>query len=284
MPGTLQIGVLAFQGGVTEHIEATTQAALVLGMPVEVKSVRTKDDLPGLNGLVIPGGESTTLYKLCVEGQMIDGLKRIKNIFGTCAGAIMLAKTIHHIAPGQKTLDLMNIEADRNAYGRQSESFETRMNSTLGAFDAVFIRAPKITAAGPGVRVLADLRTADGVNAALGTHAYPASVLYAKGDWIRANRDTAERLARAITRTLAWMQTHTPQDIADKTPKTFRGEDDALYVEALKASMPMFSPDGLMAAEGAEAVRTLLASSMEKVRTATIDVAKTYTNEFIRGR
>ena len=90
--------------------------------------------------------------------------------------------------------------------------------------------------------------------------------------------------ARAITRTLAWMQQHTPREIADKTPKTFRGEDDALYVEALKASMPMFSPDGVMAAEGTEVVRTLLAGSMEKVRTATIDVSKTYTNEFIHGR
>ena len=136
----------------------------------------------------------------------------------------------------------------------------------------------------PGVRVLADLRTADGVNAALGTHAYPASVLYAKGEWIRGNRDTTGRLARAISRTLVWMQAHTPQEIAGKTPKTFRGEDDALYVEALKASMPMFSPDGLMAAQGAEVVRTLLAASMEKVRTATIDVSKTYTNEFIHGR
>jgi NitT/TauT family transport system substrate-binding protein len=136
----------------------------------------------------------------------------------------------------------------------------------------------------PTVRVLADLRTAEGVNAALGTHAYPASVLYAKGEWIRANRDTTQRLARAITRTLAWMQAHTPQEIADKTPKTFRGEDDALYVEALKASMPMFSPDGMMAAEGTEVVRTLLAGSMEKLRAATIDLSKTYTNEFIHGR
>ena len=136
----------------------------------------------------------------------------------------------------------------------------------------------------PGVRVLADLRTAEGVNAALGTHAYPASVLYAKGDWIRANRDTTQRLARAVTRTLSWMHTHTPEEIADKTPKTFRGEDDALYVDALKASMPMFSPDGVMAAEGAEVVRTLLAGSMEKVRAATIDVSNTYTNEFIHRR
>ncbi len=136
----------------------------------------------------------------------------------------------------------------------------------------------------PGVHVLADLRTADGVNAALGTRAYPASVLYARGEWIRSNPDTTARLARAITRALAWMQTHTPQEIADKTPKTFRGDDDALYVEALKSSMPMFSPDGLMAADGAEAVRTLLAGSMEKVRTATIDVSHTYTNEFVHGR
>jgi NitT/TauT family transport system substrate-binding protein len=136
----------------------------------------------------------------------------------------------------------------------------------------------------PSVRVLADLRTASGVNAALGAHAYPASVLYAKGEWIQANHDTTQRLARAITRTLAWMQQHTPQEIADKTPRTFRGDDDALYVEALKASMPMFSPDGMMEAEGTEVVRTLLASSMDKVRGATIDVSKTYTNAFIAGR
>ncbi len=156
-----------------------------------------------------------------------------------------------------------------------------------GKVDVGMVADPAVTLVrrrNPGVRVLADLRTADGVNAALGTRAYPASVLYARGDWIRANRDTAARLARAITRTLAWMQTHTPQEIADKTPKTLRGEDDALYVEALTASMPMFSPDGLMAAEGAEAVRTLLAGSMDKVRTATIEVSKTYTNEFVHGR
>jgi NitT/TauT family transport system substrate-binding protein len=156
-----------------------------------------------------------------------------------------------------------------------------------GKVDVGMIADPAFTLVhrrNPTVRVLADLRTADGVNAALGTHAYPASVLYAHGEWIRANRDTTQRLARAITRTLAWMQAHTPQEIADKTPKTFRGEDDALYVEALKASMPMFSPDGMMPGEGPEVVRTLLAGSMEKVRSATVDVAKTYTNEFIHGR
>jgi NitT/TauT family transport system substrate-binding protein len=80
------------------------------------------------------------------------------------------------------------------------------------------------------------------------------------------------------------MQAHTAEEITAKMPKAFRGEDDSLYAEALRASMPMFSPDGLMAPEGAEVVRTLVAGSIEKVRTATIDVSKTYTNEFIHGR
>jgi NitT/TauT family transport system substrate-binding protein len=80
------------------------------------------------------------------------------------------------------------------------------------------------------------------------------------------------------------MQAHTAQEIADKTAKTFRGEDDGLYVEALASSMPMFSPDGAMAADGVEQVHALLAGSMDKVRDTKIDIAKTFTNEFVRGR
>jgi len=156
-----------------------------------------------------------------------------------------------------------------------------------GKVDAGMMADPSFTLVAkrnPGVRVLADLRTAEGVRAAFGADSYPASVLYSSADWIRANHDTTAKLARAITQTLAWMQAHSPQEIADRTPKTFRGEDDALYVEALKASMPMFSPDGVMAADGAEQVRTLLAGSMDKVRGAKIDIASTYTNEFVHGR
>jgi NitT/TauT family transport system substrate-binding protein len=136
----------------------------------------------------------------------------------------------------------------------------------------------------PGVRVLADLRTAAGVKDAFGTDTYPGSVLYSTAEWIGANRETTARLARAITKTLAWMQTHSPQEIASRTPKPLRGEDDSLYVEALTASLPMFSPDGVMAAEGAAEVHTLLAGSIDKVRGATIDMTRTYTNEFVHGR
>jgi sulfonate transport system substrate-binding protein len=134
------------------------------------------------------------------------------------------------------------------------------------------------------VRVLADFRSADGVKDAIGATAYPASVLYAPREWIDAHRDTAQRLARAMTRTLQWMHGHTPGEIASRAPQAFRGQDEALYVEAIKNSMPMFSPDGVMDANGPRAVRTLLAGSMEKVRNASIDLSKTYTNDFIPGR
>ena len=77
------------------------------------------------------------------------------------------------------------------------------------------------------------------------------------------------------------MQTHRPEEIASRTPASFRGADEALYVEALAQSMPMFSPDGRMSPDGAEAVRKLLAGSMDKVRSATIDLSNTYTNEFV---
>jgi NitT/TauT family transport system substrate-binding protein len=156
-----------------------------------------------------------------------------------------------------------------------------------GKVDAAMVADPAFTLIArrnPTARVLADLRTAAGVKEALGADTYPSSVLYSKTDWVRENRDTAAKLARAILRTLQWMHAHSPQEIADKTPKSFRGEDDALYVEAVKNSMPMFSPDGLMDAAGAEAVRALLAGSMEKVRTTQINLSQTYTNEFINGR
>lgn len=156
-----------------------------------------------------------------------------------------------------------------------------------GKVDAGMMAEPAFTLVrkrNPGVRVLADLRHADGVKQAFGSDTYPSSVLYAKGDWIRANRETARHLARAIVRTLDWMQKHTPQEIADKTPPSFRGEDPALYVEALTDSMPMFSPDGVMAADGAESVHTLLAGSMPSVKNATIDLSRTFTNEFVNGR
>jgi NitT/TauT family transport system substrate-binding protein len=156
-----------------------------------------------------------------------------------------------------------------------------------GKVDAAMVADPAFTLIvrrNPDVRVLADLRTASGVHDAFGTDTYPSSVLYSKAEWVGANHDIAAKLAHAIVRTLQWMHEHSAQEIADRTPKSFRGDDDALYIEAVRSSMPMFSPDGRMDPAGAEAVQRLLAGSMEKVHDARIDLSRTYTNEFIHGR
>lgn len=141
------IGVLAFHGDVIEHILALGKTPSIL--------VRTRKDLKKCRGLIIPGGESTTLAKLCQREGMWEDMKKVPAIFGTCAGAIMLAKRVLHKAPNQQTLQCMDITVDRNAYGRQTESFEKTINTTLGKLNAVFIRAPKITTVGKNVNVLA---------------------------------------------------------------------------------------------------------------------------------
>lgn len=150
-----RVGVLAFQGDVAEHIHATEEAARKLKKRISVVPVRTREELASVGALIIPGGESTTLHMLCEREGMFEDMKKIPFIFGTCAGAILLAKKIKHDAEGQKTLALMDIEADRNAYGRQTESFEDDINTSLGKMHAVFIRAPRITRTGKGVAVLA---------------------------------------------------------------------------------------------------------------------------------
>ncbi len=149
------IGVLAFHGDVDEHLKATRSAAGKSRLKCEAVEVRTSDDLHGLSGLIIPGGESTNFYKLCEREGMLGPMKEMPAIFGTCAGAIMLAKKIHHEEEGQKTLGLMDIEIDRNAYGRQAESFEEDVDTALGKVHAVFIRAPRMMSVGKDVFVLA---------------------------------------------------------------------------------------------------------------------------------
>ena len=153
-----------------------------------------------------------------------------------------------------------------------------------GRVDAGWLGDPAYTLVrkrNPDVRVLADLRDERGTQEAFATTRYPSAVLYAGGDWLRANRETAARAARAIVRTLHWMRDHSSEQITEKTPAALRGEDSALYAEALNNSRAMFAADGLMSAEGAAAVREVLAAANDKVRAATIDLSRTYTNEFV---
>lgn len=155
----MKIGVLASQGAFAEHI------SILHRLEVEAVPVRLPLELKELDGLIIPGGESTSIGKLMLDYDLITGIKTLaKNglpIFGTCAGMILLAKKISDSAP--ESLDLMDITVRRNAFGRQKESFETELLiPSLGdkPFPCVFIRAPAIEYINGKVEKLASL--ADG--------------------------------------------------------------------------------------------------------------------------
>lgn len=151
----VRIGVLALQGDFAKHIE------MFAALPgVEPFPVRTVDEFRGADGLVIPGGESTTIGKLMERFGLLSAVREAGGaglpIFGTCAGMILLAKEIR--GSTQQRLGLLSIEVARNAYGRQIESFEADLAApALGAkpIRAVFIRAPQVVSTGPGVEVLA---------------------------------------------------------------------------------------------------------------------------------
>jgi 5'-phosphate synthase pdxT subunit len=148
----LRIGILAIQGDFWAHARALARSG------VEAVEVRRAEELVGLDGLIIPGGESTTILKLMREERMIAAVRDFANagspIFGTCAGAIMLAREVQN--PRQGSLALIDISVERNSYGRQLDSFIRKIDTTLGdePMEAVFIRAPRITRVGPGVEVL----------------------------------------------------------------------------------------------------------------------------------
>jgi 5'-phosphate synthase pdxT subunit len=151
-----KIGVLAMQGAFVEHI------AVLRRLGVEAVPIRLSGEFRGLNGLVIPGGESTTIGKLMRDYSLVDELKKLISkglpVLGTCAGMILLAKEVQGL--NQHTLGVVNIRVKRNAFGRQVDSFEIALDiPVLGhaPFPAVFIRAPWIEKVGDGVEVLASL-------------------------------------------------------------------------------------------------------------------------------
>jgi 5'-phosphate synthase pdxT subunit len=153
----MKIGVLALQGDFSEHI------SLLKRLKVEASEVRLPEHLNGLDGLIIPGGESTTIGKLAVAYNLMEPLQLFGQrhaIWGTCAGAIFLSKDIGRDQP---LLGLMDIKVQRNAFGRQIDSFETDLDipelkqatSTKEDYHAVFIRAPIIESVGGDAKVLA---------------------------------------------------------------------------------------------------------------------------------
>jgi 5'-phosphate synthase pdxT subunit len=154
----VKVGVLALQGAVREHAAALTE------LGAHAVEVRTPEDLAGVDALVLPGGESTTMSLLLestglfepVAERLADGMPA----FGTCAGMILLAREVLDGRPDQRFFGAIDLTVRRNAFGRQVDSFETEL-SVEGVpgdpVDAVFIRAPFVEAVGDGVEVLADV-------------------------------------------------------------------------------------------------------------------------------
>ncbi len=155
----MKIGVLALQGDFVEHI------AVLKTLGVDTSEVRLPGHLDGLAGLIIPGGESTTIGKLAAQYGLMNPLREFgqsRAMWGTCAGAIFLSRDAHRVQP---LLNLMNITVARNAFGSQTESFETNLyvaalslvDPVFRPFQGIFIRAPLIDSVGGDARVLATL-------------------------------------------------------------------------------------------------------------------------------
>jgi len=162
---SLTIGVLAIQGDVHENIISTTTALNELGLEGTVVGVKTAEDISKLDGLIIPGGESTTIGQLSLVNSSLKTIKeKIEHgipVLGICAGMIMLSKTANDRVvgkTGQPLLDLLDIKLERNSFGRQKESFEADVSMSsinIPKFNGVFIRAPSVSDVGSGVEVLA---------------------------------------------------------------------------------------------------------------------------------
>lgn len=150
----MKIGVLALQGAVREHIRQ------IQSLGCEAIEVKTSNDLNGLKGLVLPGGESTVMRKLLDRYGLLEPIRSLAKtgvpMFGTCAGLILLAKEI--VGYEEAHLKLMDVVVERNSFGRQVDSFEVEISVEKigGNIPAVFIRAPHIVSVGPGVEILAE--------------------------------------------------------------------------------------------------------------------------------
>ena len=155
----MRVGVFALQGDVREHLQ------LLTSLGVESIEVRNTEQLASVDGLILPGGESTTISKLIdifsLRDDLLAYIEKGNPVYGTCAGMIMLATEVLDAAAGQKSLKAMDISVRRNAFGSQLDSFETSIEFDGAPVNVAFIRAPIVERVGENVQILS--RLPDGV-------------------------------------------------------------------------------------------------------------------------
>jgi NitT/TauT family transport system substrate-binding protein len=220
---------------------------------------------------------------LVVSPKQTGSIKSVKDLAGKKVGVS---------APGSSTHYFLNFLLKKNGVAADSVGvIGIGLGATAvaameqGSVDAAVMLDPSVTllqGKNKDLRILSDTRTQkDNIEVFGGD--YPGGALYTKADWIERNPKTAQALATAIVNTLKWIHTHTPEEIMAKMPDELIGGDKALYLAALKNTIPMYSQTGLMDPKGAKAVLDVFSQSSEAVAKANIDLSKTYTNRFVEA-
>ncbi|WP_016833280.1 ABC transporter substrate-binding protein [Herbaspirillum lusitanum] len=224
--------------------------------------------------LVVPGGMEMVRSDLATQVRSMADLKgRTLGVTGLGSSSSFLAQYLAS-RNGLKTSDYSMLPVGAG-------------NTLIAALkqkrvDVVWTTEPttSMLLASGEAKVLVDMSSVDGTKAALGG-LYPASSLYVHRSWMNSHKAESQKLARAFVRTLQYIQTHSAEEIAAKMPADYYGGNKALYVQALKASLPMYSPDGKMPAEGPEVVLKVMAGFNPNIKGKKIDLSRTYTNEFV---
>ncbi len=306
-PATLPVRVAV--GGQAQFIYLPAMLARELGFYEAEGLDVTFQDFPGgaksLEALL--GGSADVVcgfydhtIQMAAQGRELRAFVSILRYLGLVAVAVdpaitriedLKGKIVGVSAPGSSTHLFLNYLLA--THGLKPEDVSTPsigMSATAvaaiahGKVDAAIMTDPSIEVAreqAPGLHILADTRTAEGVRRIFGVETYPSTVLYSTGQWLTGHPQHARRLARAVARTIDWMRAHSAEEIRERMPQGSRTGDMETDLEGLRALRAMLSPDGRFTSESAAAVRKVLNVSLQSVRTATIDLDRTYTNEFL---
>jgi NitT/TauT family transport system substrate-binding protein len=220
-------------------------------------------------------------FALVVSPKQSDSIKSVKDLAG---------KRIGVSAPGSSTdyflkFILKKNGVDPNGVGVIGVGLGASAVAAMeqGSVDAAIMLDPAVTQLGgrnKDLKILVDTRTQKDTIDVFGGE-YPGGALYTKAEWIEKNPKAAQGLVNAIVNTLKWIHSHTPEEIMAKMPDELIGADKALYLAALKATLPMYSETGRMDPKGAEAVLAVFSQSNPDVAKANVDLSKTYTNQFV---
>jgi NitT/TauT family transport system substrate-binding protein len=217
--------------------------------PLAAKTVRTIADLKGKNvGVATPGSQSHFFLNYLLEKGK------------------MSAEDVSAVGIGMGTAAVAAIERGK-----------VDAAAVTGSAIAVLQRRH------PGLVILANGFTAEGVQELFGLTSYPTHGLLAPDAWLKANPGTAHKLARAVQKASRWIREQSPEKILEKLPAAYRMEDAAADIDAIRMTIPMLSVDGKIKKESAEAVRRVLSSSIQKIRDSNFDITSTYTNQFVEG-